>query len=55
MAIALTMVVPGVAGGWLDQRLGSAWLGATGFAIGLAAGLAMLVTLTKNGPGRSNS
>lgn len=53
--IALAMVVPGVAGGWLDKRLGTSWLGAVGLVIGLAGGLAMLVKLTKNGSGRSTS
>lgn len=48
--IAIAMVVPGVAGGWLDKRLGTSWIGAVGLAIGLAGGLAMLVNLTKNGP-----
>lgn len=46
--IALAMVVPGVAGGWLDKRLGTSWIAAVGLAIGLAGGLAMLVNLTKN-------
>lgn len=53
--IALTMVVPGVAGGWLDKQLGTSWLGAAGLAIGLAGGLAMLVKLAKNGPGSCKS
>lgn len=45
--IALAMVVPAAAGGWLDKRLGTSWLGPAGLVIGLAGGLAMLVKLTK--------
>ena len=45
--IALTMVIPGIAGGWLDKRLGTSWLGLVGLAIGLAVGLVLLVNLTK--------
>lgn len=51
--IAIAMVLPGVAGGWLDKRLGTSWLGAVGLAIGLAGGLALLVNLTKNEGRRS--
>lgn len=53
--IALAMVVPGVAGGWLDKRLGTSWIAAVGLAIGLVGGLAMLVNLTKNGPPKKGS
>ncbi|MBU6221648.1 MAG: hypothetical protein KGR24_02750 [Planctomycetes bacterium] len=35
MAIGLTMFLPGVAGGWLDARLGTSFMGPLGFVLGL--------------------
>ena len=35
MAIGLTMFLPGVAGGWLDARLGTSFIGPLGFVVGL--------------------
>ena len=48
--IALTMVIPGVVGGWLDERLGTSWLAPVGLALGLATALLLLVNLTKTPP-----
>jgi hypothetical protein len=45
MAIGLAMFLPGVAGGWLDGRLGTTWIGPTGFVLGFSAALAALVSL----------
>ena len=45
MAIGLTMFLPAVAGGWLDSRLGTAWLGPVGLALGFTTGLAWLVQI----------
>lgn len=36
MAIGLTMFLPGVAGGWLDARLGTSFIGPLGFVVGLS-------------------
>lgn len=35
IAIGLTMFLPGVAGGWLDARLGTSFMGPLGFVLGL--------------------
>ncbi len=45
IAIGLTMFVPGVAGGWLDERFGTRVIGPAGFVIGFVAALAWLATL----------
>ncbi|MFM8378522.1 MAG: hypothetical protein ACKOB1_04255 [Planctomycetia bacterium] len=45
MAIGLTMFLPGVAGSWLDARLGTRFVGPLGFAVGLGTALAWLVQL----------
>ena len=45
MAIGLTMFLPGVAGGWLDERLGTRVIGPVGFVLGFSAALAWLVSL----------
>ena len=45
MAIGLAMFLPAVAGGWLDSRLGTTWLGPVGLALGFTMGLAWLVQI----------
>lgn len=45
-AIGLAMFLPGVAGGWLDARLGTRFLAPAGLVLGFVAGLAWLVQLT---------
>ena len=50
IAIGLVMFLPGVAGTWLDRRLGTAFLGPAGLVVGLAAALVQLVQI---GRGRS--
>ncbi|MFZ4638681.1 MAG: hypothetical protein ACOYMC_14835 [Pirellulales bacterium] len=54
MAIGLTMFLPGVAGGWLDTRLGTRFLGPAGFVIGLGLAISWLTHLT-GPPTRSRS
>jgi hypothetical protein len=45
IAIGLMMFIPGVAGGWLDARLGTRVVGPAGFVLGFAAALAWLASL----------
>jgi hypothetical protein len=45
MALGLAMFLPGVAGGWLDERLGTRWIGPAGFVLGFAASLAAIASL----------
>ena len=45
IAIGLFMFLPGVAGGWLDARLGLGFLGPAGFILGFTAALAWLVQI----------
>jgi len=45
MAIGLTMFLPGVAGSWIDARLGTRFVGPLGFAVGLGTALVWLVQL----------
>lgn len=51
IAIGVAMFLPGVAGGWLDARLGTRWIGPLGFVVGFAAALSWLASL---GRGRSS-
>lgn len=50
MAIGLAMFLPGVAGTWLDDRLGWKAIGPLGFLLGFLAALAWLTRLTKRPP-----
>jgi MFS family permease len=45
MAIGLAMFIPGVVGGWLDDRFGLRLLGPLGFVLGFAAALTWLTQL----------
>jgi len=45
--IALEMVLPGLAGQWLDGRLGTRFLVLVGFVFGLSFGIWHLVLVTK--------
>jgi hypothetical protein len=47
IAIGLFMFLPGVAGGWLDARLGLRFLGPAGFILGFTVALAWLVQIGK--------
>ena len=45
MAIGLTMFLPGVAGGWLDVRFGTGFIGPLGFVAGLGLAIFSLTRL----------
>lgn len=45
MAIGVAMFLPAVAGRWLDERLGTGFLGAAGLVLGFVSGLTWLVSL----------
>ena len=47
IAAVLVMVLPGLAGQWLDQRLGTTVLALAGFAFGLIGGVFYLLAITK--------
>jgi len=47
MAAGLMMVLPGLAGQWLDGRLGTGFLVLLGFAAGMALSIAYLIAVTK--------
>ena len=59
MAVLVVMVLPGLAGIWLDRRWGTSFLAMVGFAIGTVMGmtclLVMAVVETKKNSGRSES
>ena len=46
-AVALMMSLPGVGGQWLDERLGTSFVGLAGFVLGLVAGMAYLIAATQ--------
>jgi len=52
IAVGLVMFLPMVAGGFLDARIGTGFLGPVGLGLGFAAGMAWLVRLAA-GRGRS--
>jgi len=52
MAAGLMMVLPGLAGQWLDGRLGTGFLVLVGFAVGIAVSIAYLIAITKPGSKR---
>ena len=45
MALGLMMFLPGVAGNWLDERLGTRFLGPVGLALGFAVALLRLAQI----------
>ncbi|MDA1041119.1 MAG: hypothetical protein O3A37_12645 [Planctomycetota bacterium] len=45
IAIGVAMFLPAVAGGWLDDRLGTSFFAAAGLVLGFIAGLTWLVQL----------
>lgn len=49
MAVGLTMVLPGIGGRWLDNRLGTGFCEPIGFVLGFFAGLSALVRLAGTG------
>lgn len=49
-AVVAVMVLPGLAGQWLDRRLGVGFLGLIGFVGGVALGIVYLLVITKPRP-----
>lgn len=50
--IGLMMFLPGVAGQWLDERIGVAFLGPIGWILGFAGSLLALIRLGNEAPPR---
>lgn len=48
ITIALEMVLPGVAGHWLDNRWGTSYLALLGFGLGFAVGFWHLLAMSKS-------
>ena len=46
--VALEMVLPGLAGLWLDSQLGTRFLTLLGFALGIPLGMWHLIAMTRN-------
>lgn len=46
-AVAVEMIVPGLAGQWLDRRWGTNWFVLVGFAAGISLGLWHLIVMTR--------
>lgn len=44
--VGLEMVLPGIAGQWMDQRLGTSFLGTCGFVLGLVGSFYHLLRMT---------
>ena len=54
--VALLMVLPGVAGSWLDSWIGVKFFTLLGFAFGFIAGFVALLAMVKpKNPGRNSS
>ncbi|MEX2140338.1 MAG: AtpZ/AtpI family protein [Pirellulales bacterium] len=52
-AVALTMVLPGLLGYWLDGKFDTRFLAPAGFVFGIVAGMWSLLVLTGAVPGKS--
>jgi hypothetical protein len=51
--VGLEMVLPGVAGAWLDRQWGTSWIALAGFSVGLVVGMWHLLRMVnKPGGGR---
>jgi hypothetical protein len=49
LAVVVVMIGPGLLGGWLDRRWGTAgFLTLLGFALGLSVGTAYLLVITRS-------
>jgi len=51
--VVLEMVLPGLAGEWLDRRWGTKFLTLAGFALGLTVAIWHLIAMTRPKPGES--
>lgn len=47
IAVAAEMVLPGLAGAWLDRRFGTGFLALAGFGLGVSLGLWHLIVMTR--------
>lgn len=45
--VALEMVLPGIFGSWLDNRLGTGFCTIVGFGLGMTVGMYHLIVLTR--------
>ncbi len=50
--IALTMVLPGLAGNWLDGKLNTGFIALVGFALGITVAVWQLLQLAREANGR---
>jgi hypothetical protein len=50
IAIVLVIVAPGVAGAWLDRRLGTEFLAALGFVLGMSLAITLLMIFARIQP-----
>lgn len=48
MGVSLIMILPGLVGQQIDERLGTKFFTLAGFGIGLTAGIAALLVMTKS-------
>ena len=55
LAVTLIMILPGLGGQWLDQRLGTGFLGLLGFAFGVTVGIWYLVAMTSRSNPKSRA
>lgn len=56
MTVVFEMVLPGLAGQWLDKRWGTKFLVFVGFGLGLTTGIWHLIRMTKpRDPGRNDT
>ena len=53
MAIGLTMFLPGVAGNWLDAKLGTSFFGPLGLVVGFSVSILSLARLRSGRDGRN--
>lgn len=47
IGVAIAMFLPAVVGSWLDDRLGTRFLGGLGLVVGFTGGLAALIRTTR--------
>jgi hypothetical protein len=51
-AVSLEMVLPGLAGQWLDKRWGTGFLALVGFALGITLAIWHLLVMTRASNGK---
>lgn len=50
MVVAMEMVLPGLAGQWLDRQLGTGFLVLAGFVLGITVAMWHLIAMTRPRP-----